>query len=108
MKIRVYQINSDRDTHLVMFMSHDHLEKFQGSPEVDSKIYDMVYEKEVGCSDLEEIYALLNTNHPSDYRGRSLSVSDVVEVYESDTVPHGFYFCDSIGFKKVAFHTGKK
>ena len=47
---------------------------------------------------------MLNINHPSDYRGRSLSVSDVVEVYESDAVPQGFYFCDSVGFKQVAFH----
>lgn len=104
MKIRIYQINSDRDEHRMMFMSHDRLERFQGSPEVDSKIYDKVYDKEVDCSNLEEVYTMLNINHPSDYRGRSLSVSDVVEVYESDTVPHGFYFCDSVGFKQVTFH----
>jgi hypothetical protein len=104
MKIRIYQINSDRDEHRMMFLSHDRLERFQGSPEVDSKIYDKVYDKEVGCSNLEEVYTMLNINHPSDYRGRSLSVSDVVEVYESDAVPHGFYFCDSVGFRQVAFH----
>ena len=104
MKIRIYQINSDRDEHRMMFMSHDRLERFQGSPEVDSKIYDKVYDKEVDCSNLEEVYTMLNINHPSDYRGRSLSVSDVVEVYESDAVPHGYYFCDSVGFKQVAFH----
>ena len=104
MKIRIYQINSDRDEHRMMFLSYDRLERFQGSPEVDSKIYDKVYDKEVDCSNLEEVYALLNINHPSDYRGRSLSVSDVVEVYESDAVPQGFYFCDSVGFKQVAFH----
>ena len=104
MKIRIYQINSDRDEHRMMFLSHDRLERFQGSPEVDSKIYDKVYDKEVDCISLEEVYTMLNINHPSDYRGRSLSVSDVVEVYESDEAPQGFYFCDSFGFKQVAFH----
>ena len=104
MKIRIYQINSDRDEHRMMFLSHDRLERFQGSPEGDSKIYDKVYDKEVDCSSLEEVYTMLNINHPSDYRGRSLSVSDVVEVYESDEAPQGFYFCDSFGFKQVAFH----
>lgn len=104
MKIRIYQINSDRDEHRMMFLSHDRLERFQGSPEVDSKIYDKVYDKEVDCSNLEEVYEMLNINHPADYRGRSLSVSDVVEVYESDVVPQGFYFCDSFGFKQIAFH----
>ena len=86
MKIRIYKINSDRDEHRMMFLSHDRLERFQGSPEVDSKIYDKVYDKEVDCSSLEEVYTMLNINHPADYRGRSLSVSDVVEVYESDAV----------------------
>lgn len=103
MKIRIYQINSGRDEHRVMFLSHDRLERFQGSPEVDSKIYDKVYDREVDCGNLEEVYAMLNLNHPSDYRGRSLSVSDVVEVYESDTVQEGFYFCDSVGFRQVGF-----
>ena len=84
MKIRIYQINSDRDENRMMFLSHDRPERFQGSPEVDSKIYDKVYDKEVDCSNLEEVYTLLNIDHPEDYRGRSLSVSDVVEVYESD------------------------
>lgn len=37
------------------FMSHDRLERFQGNPEVDSKIYDKVYDKEVDCSNLEEV-----------------------------------------------------
>lgn len=104
MKIRVYQINSDRDEHRVMFLSHDRLERFQGSPDVDSSIYDKVYEKEVACSNLEDIYTMLNIDHPSDYHGRSLSVSDVVEVVESENMPQGFYFCDSVGFKQVVFH----
>ena len=104
MKIRIFQINSDKDEQRVMFMSHDRLERFQGSAEVDSKIYDKVYDKEVDCSNLEAIYAMLNIDHPADYRGRSLSVSDVVEVCESDTVPQGFYFCDSFGFRQVDFH----
>ena len=107
MKIRIYQINSDRDENRMMFLSHDRLERFQGSPEVDSKIYDKVYDKEVDCSNLEEVYTLLNIDHPEDYRGRSLSVSDVVEVYESDAIPQGFYFCDSFGFKQVTFHPEK-
>lgn len=34
-------------------------------------------------------------------------MSDVVEVAESDSVKSGFYFCDSFGFKKVAFEPDK-
>ena len=36
MKLRIYQINSDRDEHRMMFLSRDRLERFLGSPEVDS------------------------------------------------------------------------
>jgi hypothetical protein len=104
MKIRVYQINSGKDENRMMFMAYDRLELFQGSSEIDCKIYDKVYDKEVDCSNLEEVYTLLNINRPADYRGHSLSVSDVVEIYEGDTAPHGFYFCDSFGFKQVTFH----
>lgn len=104
MKIRVYQINPDRDEHRIMFLSHDRLARSQGSQEVNSSIYDKVYDKDVPCSNLEEVYAMLNINHPSDYRGRSLSVSDIVEVCKAEAVTQGFYFCDSVGFRQVAFH----
>lgn len=32
------------------------------------------------CGTLEEVYQMFNLDHPDGYRGRSLSVSDVVEV----------------------------
>lgn len=103
MKITIYQINPDRDVNRMMFMAHDRLEKFQGSSEVDSKIYDKMYENPVPCNSLEEVYQMFNLNRPEDFRGHSLAVSDVVEVSESEKVADGFYFCDSFGFQNVAF-----
>ena len=50
MKIRIYQINSGRDEHRMMFMSHDRLERFQGSPEVDSKIYARYMTRRLGAA----------------------------------------------------------
>ncbi len=104
MKITIYQINSDRDENHMKFMAHNKLEKFQGSSEVDSKIYDKIYEKEVRCNSLEEVYQMFNLNRPQDFKGHSLSVSDVVEVSGNEKIEDGFYFCDSIGFKKVSFN----
>lgn len=63
--------------------------------------YDKVFEGEVSCGNLEEVYQMFNINHPDGYRGRSLSVSDVVEVVSEGKST--FYFCDSIGFKEIAF-----
>lgn len=103
MKIRIYQINMERDTNRVAFESLELLERYQGNSEIDSAIYDKVYECEGGFGSLEDVFRTFNLEHPADYTGRSMSVSDIVEVVEGDTVSPGFYFCDSIGFKAVNF-----
>lgn len=103
MNIRIYQVNMKRDTNNVAFMRYELLEKLQGSQSVDSKIYDKVFDGEVDCQTLEDVYQMFNLNHPEGYKDRSLSVSDVVEVMEDPMHPHCFYFCDSIGFKPIDF-----
>ena len=103
MKIRIYQINLERDTEKVAFMALETLPKFQKTDRVNSSLYDRVYEADVDCSNLDDVFKLFNLNHPADFTGRSLSVSDVVEVVDAPTIEAGFYFCDSIGFKRVDF-----
>ena len=99
----IYQINTDRDNNRVCFLGLDTLERFQHSKAVDPVLYDRVYDGKLDCNSLETIYEKFNINHPADYKGRSLSVSDVVEIRESDTLNPGFYFVDSIGFKSISF-----
>lgn len=68
------------------------------------KIYDYVrvYVGEVYSNNkeiseiLEDIFEELNINHPIDYFGHSLSVSDVVSIDDD------FYYCDSWGWVKIA------
>ncbi len=86
MRIRIYQINLDRDVDRVAFESLDRLERYQGSSKINSSVYDKVYEGEVDCNDLEAVFEKFNMDHPDDYRGRSLSVSDIVEVVESPEI----------------------
>lgn len=100
----IYQINTDRDNNRVCFLGLDTLERFQHSKEVDPVLYDRVYDGKLDCNSLETIYEKFNINHPADYKGRSLSVSDVVEIRESDTLNPGFYFVGSIGFKSISFN----
>ena len=99
----IYQINVDRDTANVCFIGMESLEKIKGTKDVNAAAYDRVYDGKVDCISLENIYQEFNVDHPADYTGRSLSVSDVVEIRESDTLKPGFYFVDSIGFKKISF-----
>ena len=101
MKIAIYQINPDRDENNVAFLNYENRKCFQGSAALRSEIYDKVFEGEVECGTLEEVYQMFNLDHPDGYRGRSLSVSDVVEVVGEEKST--FHFCDSIGFREVDF-----
>ena len=49
------------------------------------------------------MFYIFNMAHPQDYRTRSLSVSDVIEIVEESGST--FYYCDSIGFREVSFDT---
>ncbi len=102
MDIKIYQINLGRDQNRVAFQSLDGLERFQGSSEIESEIYDRVFAGEINCENLEDVYRMFNLEHPAGYKGRSLSVSDVVEVIGTDG-ESTFHYCDSIGFQKVDF-----
>ncbi len=44
---------------------------------------------------LEQLFEEFNRNHPEDYKGRSMSTSDIVIVND---IP---YFCDSVGFEQL-------
>ena len=99
----IYQINMDRDSANVCFIGMESLEKIKGTKEVNAAAYDRVYDGKMDCISLENIYQKFNVDYPADYKGRSLSVSDVVEIRESDTLNPGFYFVDSIGFKSISF-----
>ncbi len=109
MKIKIYQINHDRDVNRVSFERFDNLEKYQqGHKGVDASIYDMVYVADVSCETLEDVFLMFNFDLPDDFRGHSLSVSDVVEIDESTGEQgKGFYYVDSFGFKAVSFEVEK-
>ena len=101
MNVRIYQINMKRDTNNVAFMNYESLPKFQGSSEIDSSLYDKVFEGEVNCFTLEKLYEIFNLEHPAGYKGRSMSVSDVVEIIDGNNGKSYFHFCDSFGFQQV-------
>ena len=59
MNIAIYQVNPDRDENNVAFLNYENLERFQGSAELRSDIYDKVFEGKVDCGTLEEVYQKL-------------------------------------------------
>lgn len=101
MRIKIYQINSDRDINKVKLFGYNSLQKFQGSSDVDASIYDEVFNAEIENSLPEDVFIKFNTEMHPLFRGHSLSVSDVV------VTPHGAFFCDNFGFKKIDFDESK-
>lgn len=107
MDIRIYQIDMERDEHRVAFESLERTKKYSGREDVDPSIYEQVYTGTVDCRDLEDVYEKFNLYSPPEFRGHSLSKSDVVEIVSSsadagESKP-GFYFCDTFGFKEIEF-----
>ncbi len=100
MKLRVYQINGRRDP-FAMYMGYS---RMNGS--IDPENYDLVFEGELkNRRTLEGVFRHFTDRKNPRPRGmHSLSVSDVVELVEPcGKTPAGFYFCDSIGFKRIDF-----
>lgn len=102
MKYRILQLDRNRESvskNRKMFMSWDILTECCGGFNIED--YKEVYSSELQTTIkdkeliLDKIFEQFNLNHPEDFKGHSLSVSDVV------ILDNEIYFCDSIGWKKV-------
>ena len=94
----IYQIKSGDETRDYRFEPFDRLQATGRS--VDKANYDLVYTAPLdGKTTLEDIYRTFNIDHPADFKGHSLSVSDVVVLHQGgkDTA----HYCDSFGFQQV-------
>lgn len=69
--------------------------------ELNMRDYETVYDGEVETNNLESIYVKFNVEHCKGFTGHSLSMSDVVELYE-DTGSE-FHYVDRFGFKQFNF-----
>jgi hypothetical protein len=94
----IYQLKNEEKNRYIQFMGTDYLKK-KGIA-VQSENYDLVYHAPLGDKEtLDSIYEKFNLRHPEDFRGHSLSVSDVVVFHREgkDTA----YYVDSFGFAEV-------
>lgn len=96
--VRIWQLNADSDFSM-RFISHAEFESQFGQPSKDS--YNVIFDGNLQTNDLENIYKICNYNHPKEYKGHSLSMSDVVELYDDDG--SSFHYVDRFGFKEVDF-----
>ncbi|MCR5143211.1 MAG: DUF3849 domain-containing protein, partial [Ruminococcus sp.] len=98
----IYQLKTSAETRDIRFISLDNLVEQGKSPDIST--YDKVYEgdftefEQAGGTigkQLEAVYTKFNMNRPDDFKGHSLSVSDVVVAKEKA------YYVDTFGFKEL-------
>ena len=72
--------------------------------------YDCVYTDSIDGEDpnavLENLYEMFNINHPLDFNGHSLSVSDIVVLFDDNGCR--WYYCDSFGWKDITADLRKR
>lgn len=104
MRIRIYQIEMSLDEQNVAFRPYTEMqEKYPG--DIPANLYRMIYEGVVPTKEFSVVFYIFNMAHPQDYLGRSLSVSDVIEVVEESSST--FYYVDTIGFREVSFDASR-
>lgn len=94
----IYQLKQDERLHYHLFTSLDSLHRHGYS--VERENYDLIYSAPLSEKDtLDGIYEKFNINHPKDFRGHSLSVSDIVAINKGGGITA--YYVDSFGFKEI-------
>lgn len=98
MKYNIYQIRNIRETRYA-FRSWEEAETYFMFMD-----YKKVYSGDISNVDnassaLEELFVKFNINHPDDFRGHSLSVSDVVTIETEEGWK--WFYCDDIGWKDI-------
>ena len=94
----IYQLRNEDSTRDYRFEPYDRLQA--AGRTVDKANYTEVYAAPLAAgTTLEDIYRTFNVDHPADFKGHSLSVSDVVVLHQNGQ--NTAHYCDSVGFQQV-------
>ena len=94
----IYQLKRGDETRDLRFEPYDRLTA--AGHAVDPANYDLIYSAPLAPgTSLEAIFTRFNLDHPKDFKGHSLSVSDVVVLHQNgqDTA----HYVDSIGYRQT-------
>jgi hypothetical protein len=95
---RIWQLRPDVDA-MMKFIGYEEMAERFGEPCPEN--YSLVYDGQIETNDPEEIWTKFNARHPPGYTGHSLSMSDVIELY--DDTGSEFRYVDRFGFRRIAF-----
>ena len=94
----IYQLKRGDETRDLRFEPYDRLTATGHA--VDPANYDLIYTAPLTRDmTLEQIYERFNIDHPADFKGHSLSVSDVVVLHQNGQ--NTAHYVDSIGYRQT-------
>ena len=98
----IYQLKRDDTTADIRFMNSEYLQKKGIEPQYEN--YELVYTGALTkdgsqVEKLEDLYRIFNVEHPQNFVGHSLSVSDIVALKQAGVV--SYHYVDSIGYKEL-------
>ena len=98
----IYQQKRDDSTADIRFMNSEYLQKKGIEPQYEN--YGLVYTGALTkdgsqIEKLEDLYRIFNVEHPQNFVGHSLSVSDIVALKQAGMV--SYHYVDSIGYKEL-------
>lgn len=94
----IYQIREGTDSEPFKFRGKDYLER-KGIA-MQPFDFDMVYAGELQGQTLDDLFEKFNMDHPKDFKGHSMSVSDVIVIKKAGQMQA--YYVDIFGFTKVS------
>lgn len=101
-KYAIYQLKDTEDNHYIRFMPLFSINNSQ----IALNNYDKVYQGEYSLNEsfnakkiCEDLFEKFNIDLPEDFKGHSLSVSDVIVL--EDNGESKAYYCGSIGFSEI-------
>ena len=94
----IYQLARSDATRDFRFEPYDRLQA--AGKAVERANYELIYTAPLTAgTSLEDIFTRFNTDHPKDFKGHSLSVSDVVVLHQNGE--NTAHYVDRIGYKEV-------
>lgn len=95
----IYQLRRD----VMPELGFVELDRLKSPPKKEN--YEAVYAHGIRISEdvtqtLENLYYIFNQARPEDFKGHSLSVSDIVALKRDGVV--SYYYCDSVGFRELS------
>ena len=104
-QITILQVNEKAENgRYIMFSGLDFINKMGLNLSIDT--YNQVYEGQITTSNddpidiLDDIYCDFNIRRPNDFKGHSLSTSDMVKMDGK------YYFCDEYGWQEMKLSYG--